>query len=150
MQDGTALSLDLLGSCFSDQLRPPTLMPHHLTQYLHQGRSLAALRAVDSSPGVTQGQGLPAAALSTESSMASKVAVIAGSEQKSGRESEHDAVGGSLQLGASTVEQPSQDSLMAFSGEHEVFFCSCFHTPSHPQGSMYVYTFEIQRTGWAG
>ena len=121
MQDGTALSLDLLGGCFSDQLRPPTLMPHHLTQHLHQGSSSAALRAVDSSPGLSQGQGLPAAALGTETSMASEVAVIAGSEKGSGREAALGAAGGSLRPGASTVEQLSHDSLMAFSGERNHF-----------------------------
>ena len=122
MQDGTALSLDLLGSCFSDQLRPPTLMPHHLTHHLHQGSSSAALRAVDSSTVLSQEQELPAAALGTESSMASEVAVIAGSEAGSGRESALAAAGGSLRPGASTFEHPSQDSLMAFSGEQGVSF----------------------------
>lgn len=149
LQDGTALSLDLLGSCFSDQLRPPTLMPHHLTQYLHQGRSSAALRAGDSSPGMTQGQGLPAAALDTQSRMASAVAVTAGYEQRSGRESELDTVGAALRLGASTVELPSQDNLMAFSGKDEVFFLLPLprHFPSLPSPRQTVETFEIWRTG---
>lgn len=126
MQDGTALSIDLLGSCFTDQLRPPTLMPHHLTQYLHQGASSPALRAVESSLGVARGQGQPA--LGAESSMASVSAVTAGSEQGLERESESDAAGASLPPVASTVDQASQDSLKAFHGEQEA--CVCCLVPS--------------------
>ena len=37
VQDGAALSIDLLGSCYTDQLRPPALAPHHLAQYQRQG-----------------------------------------------------------------------------------------------------------------
>lgn len=42
VQDGAALSIDLLGSCFTDQLRPPALAPHHIAQYLRQGMSAIA------------------------------------------------------------------------------------------------------------
>ena len=115
-------------------------MPHHLTQYLYQSSSPAALRAVDSSSGLSQGQGLPAAALGKETSMASEVAVTAGSEKGSGREPALDAAGESLQPGASAVEQSSQDSLMAFSGEQA--FCSDLHPP--PLSQMHnIQTFEI-------
>jgi len=71
LQDGTALSIDFLGSCFTDQLRPPALGPHHITQYLHQGILATAPEAAGGSPGLHQSQGLPAAKLGDESSMAS-------------------------------------------------------------------------------
>lgn len=91
-------------------------MPHHLTQYLHQASSSAAPRAVDSSPELVQG--LPATALGAEASMPSESAVKdIGSEQ--GLEgAESDAAGTSLRPAASAVDQPSQNSLMAFQGEH--------------------------------
>lgn len=125
MQDGTALSLDLLGSCVSDQLRPPTLTPHHLTHYLHQGSSAAALKAVTSSPQMPQGQGLPAApnSVGPESSMASEVAAISGSEQGVDRGLEYGAARGSLRFEASTAQQPLLNS---FSGEQ---VCYCFFPP---------------------
>ena len=36
LQDGPALVLDLLGSCFTDQLRPPSLTPADVASYLEQ------------------------------------------------------------------------------------------------------------------
>ena len=70
MQDGPAMSIDLLGSCYTDQLRPPALAPHHIAQYLCQGTSTTASGALHGSANVSLSQGLPAAALGAEASMA--------------------------------------------------------------------------------
>ncbi|KAL0033550.1 hypothetical protein WJX79_003070 [Trebouxia sp. C0005] len=46
VRDSPAMSIDLLGSCYTDQLRPPALAPHHIAQYLFQGASTTASGAL--------------------------------------------------------------------------------------------------------
>ena len=50
LQDGTALSLDLLGTCYTDQLRPPTLKALHVVQWLSQTRHKLATESVVQGP----------------------------------------------------------------------------------------------------
>ena len=71
LQDGSALTIDLLGSCFTDLLRPPALTPQHISQYLHQGPASVDLRTVGDSPDMTQMQEPSATALNAEASMTS-------------------------------------------------------------------------------
>lgn len=65
LQDGPALALDLLGSCFTDQLRPPLLTPGDIASYLKQqgvqvssSRSLTGNADVETSvlPSLDQGE----------------------------------------------------------------------------------------------
>ena len=117
MQDGTALSIDLLGSCFTDQLRPPALTPHHISQYLCQGRPATAQEASGNSPDINLSMpGLPSPALRVEASLSSV----------SNPDSEHsqlegvklNAAGSSLLPEASTLTQVTQHSATILNGEY--------------------------------
>ena len=48
LQDGAAMSLDLLGTCYTDQLRPPPLKPHHIA--IRNSSGTAANRPLDELP----------------------------------------------------------------------------------------------------
>ena len=59
MQDGPALILDLLGSCFTDQLRPPLLTPADVASYLEQDRDQHSSSGteLDNTAGDSSGEG---------------------------------------------------------------------------------------------
>ena len=68
LQDGPALALDLLGSCFTDQLRPPLLSPADVAQCLkQQGVQISSSRLLTGNadaescalPSLDQGEGQP-------------------------------------------------------------------------------------------
>ncbi len=106
------MSIDLLGSCYADQLRPPALAPHHIAQYLCQGTSTPALGALHGSANLPLPQGLPAAALGAEASMAGSALTADVSELSLGQvESSMAAV--SLQPEASGLSGPNQSGVSA-------------------------------------
>ncbi len=120
MQDSPTMSVDLLGSCYTDQLRLPALAPHHIAQYLCQGTSTTAPGALRGSGTLPLSQGLPAAALGAEASMAGSSLTADVSELSLGQvESSMAAV--SLQPEASGLSGPSQSGVSALQGRTTLY-----------------------------
>ncbi len=114
------MSIDLLGSCYTDQLRPPALAPHHIAQYLCQGASTTAPGALSSSANLPLPQGLPPAALGAEASMAGSALTADVSELSLGQvESSMAAV--SLQPEASGLSGPKQSGVSALQGRLKLY-----------------------------
>ncbi|KAL0051980.1 hypothetical protein WJX82_005745 [Trebouxia sp. C0006] len=125
VRDGPAMSIDLLGSCYTDQLRPPALAPHHLAQYLCQGTSTTAPGALHGSAYLRVSQGLPAAAFGAEASMAGSSLTADVSELSLGQ-AESSMVAVSLQPEASGLSGPNQSGVSVLQGQEawEGFFVS--------------------------
>ncbi len=124
MQDGPAMYIDLLGSCYTDQLRPPALAPHHIAQYLCQGTSTIAPGALSSSANLSLSQGLPASALGAEASMAGSSLTADVSELSLGQvESSMAAV--TLQPEASGLSGLNQPGVSALQGRLKLYHLPC-------------------------
>ncbi|DBA87452.1 TPA: hypothetical protein ACH3X1_004491 [Trebouxia sp. C0004] len=125
VRDSPAMSIDLLGSCYTDLLRPPALAPHHIAQYLCQSASTTAPGALRGSANLPVSQGLPAAALGAEESIAGSSLTADVSELSFGQvESSMAAV--SLQPEASLLSGSNQSGVSALQGQEawEGFFVS--------------------------
>ena len=120
MQDGPAMSIDLLGSCYTDQLRPPALAPHHIAQYLCQGTSTTAPGALHGSANLPLPPGLPPAALGAEASMAGSSLTADVSELSLGQV-EPSMAAMSLQPEASGLSGPNQSGLSALHGRLKLY-----------------------------
>ena len=113
------MSIDLLGSCYTDQLRPPALAPHHLAQYLCQGTSTTAPGALHGSAYLRVSQGLPAAAFGAEASMAGSSLTADVSELSLGQAESSMAVV-SLQPEASGLSGPNQSGVSVLQGRFKL------------------------------
>ena len=60
VQDGAAMSIDLLGSCYTDELRPPALAAHHIASYLEEGISASSPGAAGTAPSLDLARALGA------------------------------------------------------------------------------------------
>lgn len=119
MQDSPAMSIDLLGSCYTDQLRPPALAPHHIAQYLFQGASTTASGALRGDANLPVSQGLPAA-LRAEASMAGSSLTADVSELSLGQV-EPSMAAMSLQPEAAGLSGPNQSGLSALQGRLKLY-----------------------------
>lgn len=114
------MSIDLLGSCYTDQLRPPALAPHHIAQYLCQGASTTAPGALRGSANLPVSQGLPAAALGAEASMAGSSLTADVSELSLGQV-ESSMANMSFQLEASVLSGPNQSGVSVLQGRLKLY-----------------------------
>ena len=125
LQDSTALSVHLLGSCFTDQLRPPTLSPHHISQYLSHHANAQFVEVTDSSSSQALAPGLPASAPAAEGRAEAGESVQGESEaDTSGAESNMD--GTLIQSQASVQGLGMHDSTKSLDG----MSCNARSTPA--------------------
>lgn len=128
LQDGLPLCIDLLGSCYTDQLRPPALSPHHITRYLHQGIPTAASGIA---PHVSPG--LSAAALGVEPSMTG-ISVRAEASELSRAGAGSSTANLSLRMGTSMLSGHALDPAAAYG--------RCQLSPTQPHRSCADYTYK--------